>query len=319
MNIVILDGATLGGDGIGWAPIEELGSATCFDRTPPGEIISQCRNAEIVVTNKAVIDREVIGSLSRLKFIAVTATGFNVVDIDAARERNIPVSNVPEYSTAAVAQHVFAMLLSFIHRPEQHSQAVDDGDWCRSNDFSFWLNPICELAGKTLGIVGYGRIGQATARIGQSFGMKIIVHSRTPRTIEGLNPVSWVSLDQLAEASDVISLHCPQTDANLGFVDRQFLGLMKRNAILINTARGQLVNEVDLAQALTAGQIGGACLDVVATEPMSASNPLIGIENCLITPHLAWSATEARQRLMAATKANIEAFLAGAPTNVVNL
>lgn len=319
MKIVVLDGITLNPGDNPWTAIEQLGDLTVYGSTRPDEVISRSVDADILLTNKVVLDREVIDQLPNLKFIAVTATGYNVVDLKAARDRQIPVSNVPVYSTDAVAQHVFAMLLSFIHRPETHSQAVADGQWMASEQFSFWLNPVTELKGKTFGVIGWGRIGKATAAIAKAFGMRVVASSRrqTDPPLEGCN-FQWMTIDQLIEESDVVSLHCPLNEDSAGMVNAAFLERMKPNGILVNTARGGLVNEPDLAAALAENKIGGALLDVVSTEPMPNDHPLRSVENCLVTPHMAWTAVEARRRLMESTADNIQAFQNGCPQNVVN-
>lgn len=318
MKIVALDGSALNPGDNSWAPVQNLGEFEVFDRTAPDEVLERSRDADIVVTNKVVLDRAVISGLPNLKFITVTATGVNVVDVEYARERNIPVSNVPVYGTQSVAQHVFASLLSFLHRPESHHQAIQNGHWVQSKDFSFWLNPLTELAGKTMGIVGLGRIGRATARLADAFGMKIVASSRRQQDPLKTAGFQWLGMNELFGAADVISLHCPQTQTNAGFVNAELISRMKPSAILINTARGGLINEQDLADALNSNRIGGACLDVVSAEPISTSNPLFMAANCLLTPHNAWATIEARKRLMQSTADNVAAFIAGQPINLVN-
>jgi glycerate dehydrogenase len=318
MKIVVLDGKTLNPGDNPWSPVATLGELVVFDRTEPGLTIDRALDADIVLTNKVVLDQNVISQLPNLKFISVLATGVNVVDLAFARQRNIPVSNVPVYSTVSVAQHVFACLLNFIHRPEQHHRAIEDGQWQASKDFSFWLNPITELAGKTMGIVGLGRIGRATARLANAFGMAVVASSRREREPLALPGFEWLNLEELFATSDVISLHCPQTAENVGFVNAELLSKMKPTAILINAARGGLVNEQDLADALNSDQIGGALLDVVSTEPIADDNPLLTARNCLLTPHIAWATIEARHRLMQTTADNVAAFMAGTPINQVN-
>ncbi len=318
MNIVVLDGYTLNPGDNPWDAVEAHGELTIFDRTPPEQIYERARNADIIVSNKAVLDRDLIHRLDKLKFITVLATGYNVIDIDAARERGIPVSNVPVYGTDSVAQYVFAALLSMIHKIAEHDQSVRAGEWTRCEDFSYWRTTIFELAGKTMGIVGLGRIGRATARLARAFGMRVVAFSRTRfKEIDGAE-IQWLDIDSLFSESDVVSLHVPQTPETTGFVDRALLANMKPSAILINTARGGLVNEQDLADALNSGQIAGACIDVVSAEPIAANNPLLSARNCQITPHNAWAAIEARQRLMQATADNIKAFIDGNPINIVN-
>ncbi len=318
MKIVVLDGITLNPGDNPWTPIEQFGELTVYESSTPDQVVSRSIDADVLLTNKVVLSRKIIDQLPKLKFISVTATGFNVVDLDAARKRRIPVSNIPVYSTDAVAQHVFAMLLAFIHRPEAHSKAVTDGQWMASGQFSFWLNPITELKGKTFGVVGWGRIGKATAAIANAFGMRVVASSRRQADAPDWDDFQWLKIEQLCEESDVISLHCPLNEDSEGMVDEHFLRRMKPSSILINTARGGLVNEADLAQTLFDKQIGGALLDVVSSEPMPDKHPLRGVENCLITPHVAWTTVEARQRLMKSTAGNIQAFLDGWPRNVVN-
>ena len=318
MKIVVLDGYTLNPGDTSWEPIEALGDLKVHDRTAPELVLERSESADILVVNKALMPREVIESLPSLKFISVMATGYNVVDVQAARERNIDISNVPVYSTTAVAQHVFAALLSFNHGISEHVDSVRRGDWVECNDFSYWYRTIHELAGKTMGIVGFGQIGRATAKLADAFGMKVIVHTRTPKNAPDYEGFEWADLESVFQRADVVSLHCPQTADNVGFVNESLLSQMKPTAILVNTARGLLVNERDLASALNQSKIAGACLDVVAEEPMRAANPLRRAKNCMITPHIAWAAIESRQRLMHTTAENIAAFIAGNPINVVN-
>ena len=318
MNIVVLDGYTLNPGDNPWQPIEKLGELSIYDRTEPSEVRQRAVNADVILTNKVELSRELILELPNLKMIAVTATGYNVVDIEAARDRGIPVTNVPVYSTDAVAQHVFAGMLSFIHRPYEHHLAIQQGHWQSQGNFSFWLSPLAELKGKTMGLVGLGRIGRATAKIANAFGMRVVSTSR--RNVDPLpyDGFEWLSIEELFSQSDYISLHCPQTPETTGFVNRELIDRMKSNAILINTARGGLVNEQDLADALNGGKIGGALLDVVSKEPIVESNPLWGAKNCVLTPHIAWSPIEARRRLMETVAMNIQAFTDGNPIHVVN-
>jgi len=318
MKIVVLDGGTLNPGDIPWNAVHSFGETVIFDRTDAEQVIERGVDADILLTNKVVLDESVISQLPNLKFISVTATGVNVVDLEFARARNIPVSNVPVYGTDSVAQHVFACLLSFIHRPEQHHQAIQNGQWQKSNNFSFWLHSITELAGKTMGIVGLGRIGRATALLANAFGMRVVASNRRQNEPLDLPGFEWLSLEELFANSDVISLHCPQTEDNVGVVNAELISRMKPKAILINTARGGLIHEQDLADALNADRIGGALLDVVSVEPIADDNPLLGAKHCLLTPHNAWSTIEARRRLMQSTADNVAAFIAGNPINVVN-
>ena len=318
MNIVVLDGETLNPGDNPWTPVEAHGDVTIYDATTPEQVVSRCQNAPVVLTNKVVIGREELDQLPDLKLIAVTATGYNVVDVAAAQGRGITVCNVPVYSTQAVAQHVFAMLLAYIHRVQAHHDAIEQGQWQQSGQFSFWLSPISELQGKTFGVIGFGRIGQATAKLAQAFGLKIMIHSRTRKEVPGFESAQWGTIKEVVANSDFISLHCPLTESNQEFFNAELIATMKPDGIVINTARGGLIHEQDLATALDAKQIGGACLDVLSSEPPSTENPLLNASRCLLTPHIAWTAIEARNRLMQITAENIGAFLAGDPINVVN-
>lgn len=318
MKMVVLDGFTLNPGDNPWDGVAALGDLTVHDKTPPELIVERAAGAGILLTNKTVVSKAVLDQLPDVRFIAVLATGFNVVDLDAARARNIAVSNVPVYGTATVGQYVFALLLEFCHHVAHHDQRVHDGEWARRDQFCFWDYPLVELHGKTMGIVGFGRIGRRTGELAHAFGMNVIAtdaHQAAPPEYE---PFAWASVDQVFADADVVSLHCPQTPENTQFVNRALLGRMKPGAILINTARGGLINEQDLADALNAGQIAGAALDVVSKEPIEPGNPLLGARNLIITPHMAWGTLAARSRLMATTVDNIKAFLAGAPRNVVN-
>lgn len=317
MKIVVLDGKTLNPGDNPWAPIEALGEISVYDRTSVDQIVDRVGDAAVVLTNKVPFDATTLAALPNLKFIAVTATGYNVVDVEAASKLGIQVSNVPEYGTRAVAQHVFAMLLSFLHRPYQHHEAIQDGQWQRGLDFSFTLLPIEELTGKTMGIISLGRIGRATAAVAAAFGMRVIAFSRTQRDALPYDGFEWVDQATLFKESDVISIHCPLTSENAEFVNADLLKQMKPTGILINTARGALIDEAALASALNNDQLAGALLDVTSTEPIDANNPLLSAKNCLITPHVAWATTTARKRMMELTAANVQAFLDGSPTNLV--
>jgi glycerate dehydrogenase len=314
MKIVVLDGYTNSPGDISWGPIEAVGTLTVHERTPPGEIVARAAEAEVVLTNKAVVGRAEIEALPNLKYIGVLATGYNCVDTVAARERGIPVCNVPEYSTPNVVQATFALLLELTNHVGHHAQTVRAGRWSACRDFCYWDGDLVELAGLTLGIVGYGRIGQSMAAVGRAFGMKILAHRRNP----GSDP-ECVDLETLLRESDVVSLHCPLTPDTKKLIDTRRIGLMKPTAYLLNTARGALVNEADLAAALDAGRLAGAGLDVLSVEPPPASNPLLKAKNCIITPHVAWATRNARRRLIEITAANLRAFAAGTPRNVVNL
>jgi glycerate dehydrogenase len=317
MKIVVLDGYTLNPGDLGWEAFQALGDFETHDRTPPALTIERARDAEILLTNKTVLGRSEIAALPRLRYLGVLATGYNVVDVEAARERGIPVCNVPEYGTANVAQAVFALLLELTNRDGHHAQTVREGRWTTSADFCYWDFPLVELSGLTLGIVGYGRIGRAVGRIGRAFGMKVLaVDRRGEKT--GEEGVRFTDLDTMFRESDVLSLHCPLTPETKGLINAARLAQMKPTAFLINTARGGLVNEADLADALNHGRLAGAGLDVLSVEPPPADNPLLRAKNCIITPHIAWATRNARARLMNVAADNLRAWLRGQPQNVVN-
>lgn len=317
MRIVILDGHTANPGDVSWAEVEEVGSCTVHARTRREDVVARARDADIVLTNKTPIDRAAIEALPRLKCIGVLATGYNIVDIDAARDRGIPVCNVPEYSTPNVAQAVFALLLELTNRTGHHAQAVREGRWSACEDFCFWDGELVELAGLTLGIVGFGRIGAAVADVGRALGMNVLAHRRTPPAT-GVAGTTFVDLETLLRRSDVVSLHCPLTPDTRGLIAARTLALMKPTAFLINTARGPLIDEAELAATLDAGRIAGAGLDVLSVEPPAASNPLLTARNCVVTPHVAWATRNARRRLIAVSAANLRGFAAGRPQNVVN-
>lgn len=313
MNIVILDGHTTNPGDLSWGPVEACGHLTVFDRTEPADVVARAAAADVVLTNKTELGRAEITALPGLRMIGVLATGTNVVDLAAARERGVPVCNVPEYSTPNVVQATFALLLELTNRVGHHDATVRAGRWSACPDFCYWDGDLVELAGLTLGIVGYGRIGRAVAAAGRAFGMRILFHRRGPD-----GDPACVDLDRLFRESDVVSLHCPLTPETRGLVDARRLALMKPTAYLVNTARGALVDESALAAALDAGTIAGAGLDVLAAEPPPATNPLLRARNCVITPHVAWATRSARRRLIEATAANVRAFAAGRPQHVVN-
>ncbi len=315
MNIVVLDGYTLNPGDLSWETLQALGQCTIYDRTPAALTVPRAREAEIVLTNKVVLNREVIAQLPKLRYIGVLATGYNVVDVAAARERDIVVTNVPAYSTRSVAQLVFALLLGLTHHVGHHAQTVREGRWSASPDFSYTDFSLIELDGLTMGVVGLGRIGRAVTALAQAFGMSVLAQHYRPTTPP--SGVELVELDDLFRRSDVVSLHCPLTAENAGLVHAGRLALMKPTAFFINTARGPLVNEQDLADALNAGRLAGAGLDVLSLEPPAADNPLLNAKNCLITPHFAWATYAARVRLLSAAVDNIRAFVAGSPVNRV--
>lgn len=314
MKIVILDGYTLNPGDNPWDSLRALGEVVIYDRTPAEQVVERSGDAEVVLTNKVPLPAKVLAQLPKLKLIAVMATGYNIVDTAAAKQQGVVVCNVPTYSTESVAQFTFALLLELCHHVGAHSALVHEGEWVRSADFCFQRHPLIELSGKTMGIVGFGRIGRRVGQIAQAFGMKVLAGSAPGVEVKA----DRVSLGELFARADVISLHCPQTPANAGFVNGALLKVVKPSALLINTARGGLVNEVDLAGALNENRLGGAAVDVVSAEPMRAGHPLLGARNCIITPHIAWATLAARQRLMAATTRNVAAFKAGRPVNVVN-
>jgi glycerate dehydrogenase len=316
MKIVILDGHTLNPGDLSWDEIRKLGECTVYDRTPPEKILERASKAAAIFTNKVVIGRDIIKQLPDLKFIGVLATGYNVVDLQAAAEADILVANIPAYSTASVAQMVFSHILNIAQNVSKHAKSVKDGDWTNSIDFTYHLTPQTELAGKTLGIIGFGQIGQAVARVGLAFGMKILFQNRSKKETNA--DFRQVDLYTLLAESDFISLNSPLTDENAGFINKSTIGKMKKSAILINTGRGALINEKDLADALNSGRIAGAGLDVLSTEPPKAENPLLAAKNCYITPHIAWATKEARQRLMQIAAQNLKAFINGTPQNIVN-
>lgn len=317
MKIVVLDGQGVNPGDISWNRIEELGELTVYPRTAPEEVLQHVGDAEIALTNKTVFDANIIAQLKNTKYIGVLATGYNVVDTKAARERGIVVTNIPAYSTDSVAQMVFAHLLNVSNHVDHYAEETRNGVWSRCPDFCYWNTPLFELAGKTLGIVGLGHIGMKVAQIAQAFGMNVLAYtSKSPDQLP-----EWIrktTLDGLLGASDVVSLHCPLTDTTRELMNSASIEKMRDGAILINTGRGPLVNEADVTDALASGKLGAYCADVLSSEPPSASNPLIGVPNAFITPHVAWATLEARLRLMDIAVCNIKSFLAGSPTNVVN-
>lgn len=318
MKIVVLDGYTLNPGDLSWEGLGRLGELTVYDRTPEEKIIERIGDAEIIYTNKTPLTKETLKKIPHVKFIGVLATGYNVVDINAAKELGMVVTNIPTYGTQAVAQFVFALLLEICHHVWVHNEEVKRGSWSTSPDFCFWKYPLIELAGKTIGIVGYGRIGQATARIAQGFGMKVLAYNHRPIVHLENETVEVVELEELLAEADVISLHCPLTDKTRGMINRHTIGKMKDGAIIINTSRGPLIVEEDLAQALEEGKLFGAAVDVVSIEPIQSDNPLMKAPNCIITPHIAWAPKESRNRLMEIAVENLRAFLKGTSINIVN-
>lgn len=316
MRIVVLDGYTLNPGDLNWDAMNALGHCTIHERTTASEVVARSQDAEIVFTNKTVIDGEALRLLPKLRYVGVLATGYNIVDIRTASERNIVVANVPTYGSRSVAQHVFALLLELTQRTGHHSETVREGRWTRSPDFCYWDYPLVELDGMTMGIVGIGRIGQAVGDLATAFGMKVLAYSRQPSSSLPTS-IHVVDLDRLFAESDVVSLHCPLNEESRGIVNAKNLAIMKCSSFLINTSRGLLVNETELASALNSGQIAGAGLDVLSVEPPSSDNPLLTARNCLITPHIAWATRAARERLMTIAVENLRSYLDGHPVNIV--
>ena len=320
MKIVVLDGYTENPGDLSWDALAQLGELTVYDRTDPQDealIIARMAGAELVFTNKTPITRAAIDACPRLRFIGILATGYNVVDCAYAREKGIPVSNVPAYGTASVSQFSIALLLELCHHIGHHDRAVHEGRWERCADWCFWDYPLIELEGKTMGIIGFGRIGQAEGRVARALGMRVLAHDLHP-TDAGRELAEYVDLDTLYARADVISLHCNLTPENTGMICKASIEKMKDGVLIVNNARGQLVNEADLAAALEAGKVAGAALDVVSTEPIRGDNPLLHAKNCILTPHISWAPIESRRRIMDCTVENARAFLKGTPVNVVN-
>lgn len=317
-KIVVLDGRTLSADDNPWTALRELGEVEIYQRSSEEEVLARSRGAAVLIVNKAPVIARAIEQSPDLRLIAVSATGFDCVDAAAARRCGVAVANVPEYGTYSVAQFTFALLLELCHHVGSHADAVRAGEWEDAPDFCFWKTPQMELAGKTMGLVGFGRIGRRVGALAHAFGMEVFACSRSHAEPPPYQPFGWASLDELFAQADVISLHCPLTAETAGLVDRRRLRLVNPRAMLINTSRGGLVVEADLAEALNASQLAGAAVDVVSLEPIRPDNPLLRARNCVITPHIAWATREARHRLLAATVANVANFLAGKPTNVVN-
>ena len=319
MKIVILDGYTENPGDLSWEALERFGELCVYDRTPDddAEIARRIGDAEVVLTNKCPIRRAVMDACPKLRYISVLATGYNIVDVACAREKGIPVSNVPTYGTAAVGQFAIALLLEICHHVAHHSEAVHQGRWASCPDWCFWDYPLIELAGKTMGIIGFGRIGQTTGRIAKAMGMEILA-AGSRETEAGRAIAEYVTVDELLRRSDVVVLHCPLFPSTQGIINRETIAKMKDGVILINNSRGPLVVEQDLADALNSGKVYAAGLDVVSTEPIRDDNPLLTARNCFITPHISWAPKESRERIMDITAENLRAFLAGAPVNVVN-
>lgn len=317
MKLVVLDGHAVNPGDLSWECLEQFGEVTVYERTKQEEAASRIGDADIVLTNKTAITPELLEACPSVKLVCVLATGYNVVDCKATRQRNIPVCNVPDYGTAAVAQFTFALLLELCHQVGHHNNAVHGGKWSSIPDFCFWDTPQMELAGKTLGIIGFGRIGRAVGKIAGAFGMNVLAYNRS-RCPEGEKIGTYVDLDTLLANSDIVSLHCPLTQENKGLICKDTLAKMKTGAILLNTARGPLVDEKDVTEALRSGKLRGMAADVVSKEPIDPSNPLLSAPNCILTPHMAWAPIESRMRILDCTVNSIRAFLRGNPINVVN-
>lgn len=318
MKIVVLDGYTLNPGDISWEGLEALGEVTVYDRTKAEDIVTRIGDADAVYTNKTPITKETLDACPNVKFIGVLATGYNIVDIEAAKEKGIPVSNIPTYGTAAVSQFAIALLLELCHHIGEHSDAVKAGEWTNNADWCFWKYPLVELAGKTMGIIGFGRIGQDTGKIAQALGMKVLAYDAYKRPELESETCKYADLDTVLAQSDVISLHCPLFPATEGMINKDSIAKMKDGVMIINDSRGPLIVEQDLRDALDSGKVAGAALDVVSTEPIQMDNPLLGAKNVILTPHIAWAPKESRQRLMDIAVANLKAYQDGAPQNVVN-
>ncbi|MCL2163041.1 MAG: D-2-hydroxyacid dehydrogenase [Oscillospiraceae bacterium] len=317
MKMVVLDGYTLNPGDISWERIEQFGELEIYDRTSEEDIVSRIDRADIVFTNKTPISRHAFEACPNIRFVCVLATGYNIVDVEAAKDNGVIVSNIPSYGTASVAQFVFALLLEICHHVGAHSESVRKGDWSACPDYCYWHYPLIELANKTMGVIGLGRIGQNTALIAQAFGMKVLAYDELKNTELETASCKYTSLDELYEKSDVISLHCPLFPKTQGMINRDSISMMKDGVIIINTSRGPLIVERDLVEALEQGKVGYAAIDVVEKEPIPEDSPLLRAKNCIITPHIAWAPKESRQRLMNSAAENVRAFLSGAPINTV--
>ncbi len=318
MKIVVLDGYTLNPGDISWEGMEALGELTVYDRTKAEDVAERIGDAEVVYTNKTPITKETLDACPNVKFIGVLATGYNIVDTAAAKEKGIPVSNIPTYGTAAVSQFAIGLLLELCHHIGEHSDAVKAGEWTSNPDWCFWKYPLVELDGKTMGIIGFGRIGQDTGKIAQALGMKVLAYDSFPKKELESETCHYVDLDTLLKESDVIALHCPLFPDTEGIINKDTIAKMKDGVMIINNSRGPLVVEQDLRDALDSGKVAGAAVDVVSTEPIQMDNPLIGAKNVIITPHISWAPKESRQRLMDIAVDNLKCYVDGKPQNVVN-
>lgn len=323
MKIVVLDGYTLNPGDLTWDGFERLGELVVYDRTAydlssKELVIERGKDADIILLNKTLLNREMMDEMPRLKYVGVLATGFNIVDVAAAREKGITVTNIPTYGTNAVAQMAIALLLELCHHAGAHGEAVANGEWETNPDWSFWKYPLIELAGKTMGIIGYGRIGRTVGGISKALGMKVIAMANSPDPSLEDEMMRYGTLEDLLRESDVISLHCPLTESTQGIINKETIARMKDGVMIINNSRGQLIVEEDLIDALNSGKVAGAALDVVSSEPIKSDNPLLEAKNCIITPHISWAPKEARTRLMDLALENLKRYLSGDPINVVN-
>lgn len=318
MNIVILDAYTTNPGDLDLTRFNQLGNVTAYDRTPRELVVERCQDAEIIINNKVILDEEILEQLPKLRYIGMLSTGFNVVDINTANELGITVTNVPTYSTEAVSQLTFALIMSVYNQVQLHSDAVHNGEWASCKDFCFYKSPLIELKEKTIGLIGYGKIGSEVAKIADAFSMKILCYVPSKKPRPNYKNFDFVSLDYLAENSDIVSLHCPLTPETTNIINKEFISKMKKTAIIINTSRGPSIDEAALAEALNSGKIYAAGVDVLSTEPPKADNPLLNCPKCVITPHIAWAGYETRKRLVGVVYDNLNAFLEGSPVNVVN-
>lgn len=318
MKIVVLDGYTENPGDLSWDSLGALGDLTVYDRTPKEQVIERIGDAEAVYVNKVPIDRNVMDKCPSIRFIGVLATGYNVIDVEAAREKGIVVCNVPTYGTLSVAQYAIALLLELCHHAGEHSACVKAGEWTKNKDWCFWKYPLIELSGKKMGIIGFGRIGQMTGRLAAAFGMEVLAFDSHPAASMEIEGCRYAALDEVIESTDVISLHCPLFPETREIINKETISRMKEGVMIINTSRGPLICEKDLADALKSGKVAGAAVDVVSVEPVQEDNPLLKAPNIIITPHIAWAPKESRQRLMDVAVGNLKAYLAGVPVNVVN-
>lgn len=318
MKIVVLDGYTLNPGDLTWDRLKEYGEVTVYDRTPASQVAERIGDAQIIYTNKTPVTRETLDACPNITLIGVLATGYNIVDVVAAREKDIPVVNIPTYGTDAVSQYAIALLLELCHHVGEHSDCVKRGDWTNNVDWCFWNHPLVELSGKTMGVIGFGRIGQGTARIAQALGMKVLAYDSYHNPALESETCQYADLDTLLAQSDVLTLHCPLFKETEGIINRDTIAKMKDGVMIINTSRGPLIVEEDLKEGLNSGKVAGAAVDVVCIEPIKMDNPLLQAKNMIITPHIAWAPRESRERLMNIAVDNLAAYLKGTPVNVVN-